>query len=346
MPLILYQQGDANNCLFCAAANALHFLGWRDLAKVLYDESFAYTKCHFNIWRDMIARLNSHLCQDYTIKRLLSHFSTGSKRAKVDVVANPSPNIRLIQVCASDGFTSHAIATCGQLIFDGNEDYALQLSQENMDWCCGSEEDASPVTFVGVDRGYELEPRMYILSQRDSNFLEQRRHQSGPVFQALRKLGKIMKFRQISTRELLRYLSQRGPTARKGYPMNDCGDPYCGSALHCSHFDKDFFLSCAMVLFDRKYIWKKMPTEDPVKCKSRNIKIFISSQHYVLMAGIFAIGWCSDEMTLLSENTFDDYLLDMTTLEVYQLGSHNEGCHIEADTSHMYSTESFHPSKL
>ena len=72
-----------------------------------------------------------------------------------DIFMNKSCWPMLCILVGSDNGTGHAVTVCGDLIFDSNLEYALTLTQENLNWCCGA--DGVNVKFVKVYRGYRFE---------------------------------------------------------------------------------------------------------------------------------------------------------------------------------------------
>ena len=65
---------------------------------------------------------------------------------------NLEHTIAVVVIQASDGQCSHAITVHDGLVFDGNEDFAIPLTQANLDYICSTNEQKA--TFTGVASGY------------------------------------------------------------------------------------------------------------------------------------------------------------------------------------------------
>jgi len=72
-----------------------------------------------------------------------------------DILTNTSKWPTVCGLLGSDGGMTHAVAVCGEVLFDGNVTFALVLNRENLNWCCGAEGVA--VEYVKVHLGYRFE---------------------------------------------------------------------------------------------------------------------------------------------------------------------------------------------
>ena len=72
------------------------------------------------------------------------------KSGQLDILQERSPFVTLAQLMASDGCSLHCVATVGNTLFDANAKTILELTQENLDWCCSTDKENSK--YVGVLR--------------------------------------------------------------------------------------------------------------------------------------------------------------------------------------------------
>jgi len=72
-----------------------------------------------------------------------------------DILTNRSKWPTVCGLVGSDGGMTHAVAVCGDVLFDGNVSVALVLNRENLNWCCGAE--GVTVEYVKVHLGYRFE---------------------------------------------------------------------------------------------------------------------------------------------------------------------------------------------
>jgi len=72
------------------------------------------------------------------------------RAGQLDILKDRSPFVTLAQLRAKDGCSMHCVATVGNGLFDANAQTVMELSQENLNWCCSTDEEEC--TYDGVER--------------------------------------------------------------------------------------------------------------------------------------------------------------------------------------------------
>jgi hypothetical protein len=78
---------------------------------------------------------------------------------KFDILQNHSVWPTLCILRGSDNSVNHAITVVDNFIFDSNCPYAMQLTRDNLDWCCCSDEISTDVKYVEVMFSYRFSQR-------------------------------------------------------------------------------------------------------------------------------------------------------------------------------------------
>ena len=133
-PKIKYQQnmGD-KTCMSLALANALHFLGEKEMAHCIFSKS---KQCEKQAWS--IRQFCTNLRMTY--KKLNKiEFPKPSMTSLFD----PIGHLHLVTILGNDGKEDHCIALTHQWIFDPNFSYALPRTKTSLDLCCSSTEVSS-----------------------------------------------------------------------------------------------------------------------------------------------------------------------------------------------------------
>ena len=124
---LLYLQNGQDSCVFASAASAMSWIGAVDQFGQKIDPMIMNQ--YNTASEDRFMQLNNFVYNN--IKgwkcRKIKCFEPLSTFATYPVV---------IQFVASDGFDRHVITIVRNMIFDGNQPYALKLSKQNLDKCC------------------------------------------------------------------------------------------------------------------------------------------------------------------------------------------------------------------
>jgi len=126
-------------CAFASLSSALWFIN--------------DVKAYKNIFSNMGQSLEQDpfaLAMGLTSTRKLKYTPKMYKYGQLDILQERSPFVTLAQLMASDGCSLHCVATVGNALFDANAKTILELTQENLDWCCSTDREDS--TYVGVLR--------------------------------------------------------------------------------------------------------------------------------------------------------------------------------------------------
>ena len=143
LPQIHYQQGDLSYCLACSLASALYYLGLHLKSALIYQKRKALHECLD--WKEKLKEVLAAHLPEYTMIKVADHMFTfdpldGSRRV--------GDHVCLMVLQGEDGGCQHAITCVNNMIFDSNRKHAMKLNQENLDWCCST--DDVKVTFEKV----------------------------------------------------------------------------------------------------------------------------------------------------------------------------------------------------
>ena len=135
-----FLQGCEATCVIDSLANALMYINHADAAYILMSKT---DECLMTNRRlQFVANVMSSL--HYRVERLTD----------VDILSNISAWPTVCGLQGSDGAKNHAVAVCGEVLFDSNVALALQLNRNNLDWCCGAE--GVVVEYVKVHLAYRF----------------------------------------------------------------------------------------------------------------------------------------------------------------------------------------------
>jgi hypothetical protein len=141
---IKFKQHQQETCVYSSFASALWCIGMHDLATALAARATENIHSH-RILRRLADDMNGHWLQSVKIKQ-------NAERMFNLLDKDLEHTIAVAVIRASDGQCSHAITVHDGLIFDGNEDFAIPLTQANLDYICSTKEQKA--TFIGVASGY------------------------------------------------------------------------------------------------------------------------------------------------------------------------------------------------
>ena len=142
-PGVVYQQGQANFCAAYGAASAMKRFGCDELAERIAAAAPAALESGdaFGAVRDLV-----HSVPGWEVIALKSH----------DPLEGPIAEPVLMQLGSSDGGHHHAVASCGDLVFDSAESRALPLTRESLDRCIG--QHINGARFMKVVRAVRFMP--------------------------------------------------------------------------------------------------------------------------------------------------------------------------------------------
>jgi len=158
-PLVKYQiPPGKNTCLSSSMASAMHYCGFEQGAKILYEAGVAAD--HTGDLVGLIKRM-IELARDGTDRVYAPH----RIREKQACLLNPAhtcaddPDVLMVVaiLSASDGEATHAITMSDGWIFEANLTFALPLTRESLDYCCGGQD----TPYVGIHRGYIFRPHQH-----------------------------------------------------------------------------------------------------------------------------------------------------------------------------------------
>jgi len=140
---IKFKQNQQDTCVYSSFASALWCIGMHDLATTLAGR--CTEKLHSpRILQHLAHDMNGHWLQSVKIKNAGTMFNLLDEDLE--------HTIAVVVIRASDGQCSHAITVHDGLVFDSNEDFAIPLTQANLDYICSTNEQEA--AFVGVASGY------------------------------------------------------------------------------------------------------------------------------------------------------------------------------------------------
>ena len=128
-PIIKYKQkGGEKTCMSLALANALHFLGEKQLAHGVFSRA---KRCEKRAWGFR------RFCSDLRDKH--KHFNkiTFPPPQTTNILDDLS-QLQLVCILGSDGKQDHCVAFTHEWIFDANFDRALPRSITSLNMCCSS----------------------------------------------------------------------------------------------------------------------------------------------------------------------------------------------------------------
>ena len=126
-------------CAFASLSSALWFINDVDAYKTIFSNMGQ------SLEQDPFA-----LAMALTSTRNLKYTPKMYTYGQSDILQERSPFVTLAQLMASDGCSLHCVATVGNALFDANANTILELTQENLDWCCSTDKENSK--YVGVLR--------------------------------------------------------------------------------------------------------------------------------------------------------------------------------------------------
>ena len=160
MPLVpipcYYNQGKFETCVFTAFASALHYGGLVEPAEEVYrlgistflDVGKPIQSLNWHVCNKMKLKFDVRRMKSYQLK--LEYLQTVSKRD-----GTAKNRIFLCVLESTDGCRDHAVSILNGLIFDGNEDNAMPLLKENLDFCCSDSTGVSKFRQILIAYSYE-----------------------------------------------------------------------------------------------------------------------------------------------------------------------------------------------
>ena len=143
-----------NSCIFNSLANAMHYINdWRarDMLIASIPSSLSYDS-----YKTVAASRKKFAAFVVNVK--VTGYIT-AVMDKFDILQNHSIWPTLCILRGSDNSVNHAITVVDNFIFDSNCPYAMQLTRDNLDWCCCSDEISTDVKYVEVMFGYRFSQR-------------------------------------------------------------------------------------------------------------------------------------------------------------------------------------------
>jgi hypothetical protein len=148
MPHIFKKQSEGEfSCVFSSLISAFHYINdytARDLLSANLTASLNYS--------EMCEASNSRAGFASKLLSKNGYYSTIIPNFNVITDVSLWPTLCILR--GSDNSVNHAITVVQGYIFDSNKDKAMYISQQNLDWCCSSEN--SNVTFTGVVKAYRF----------------------------------------------------------------------------------------------------------------------------------------------------------------------------------------------
>ena len=155
-PIVMYPQGNEDRCAFCSLASSLVILGFDEAAQSLitymdYFYKFKYIEESQRIMQHIVCELRNK--PDYkkftkmyeTIKIRCDKFG---KQVDIMTLEKKIGNLYWITLEQKDGSRSHTICVINDWIIDSNFAKGMELSIENLNYCCYKSE------YVAISFGY------------------------------------------------------------------------------------------------------------------------------------------------------------------------------------------------
>jgi hypothetical protein len=184
-----FQQKENSTCLVDAFSSAMEAFGCHDPVVELrkQEEKAALSAANKNIWGDFANLVNRHF------KPVgLQLFKQKGVITLEQMLHCDDSFVIVASLKANDGSEGqHAVAFFNGAIYDANSRFALQKSQESLDWCCGS---IDGVFCTGFAKVYKLLPVNHRNVPEESRFVFQKRKQNGCLVR-----GWIVSYRTVST---------------------------------------------------------------------------------------------------------------------------------------------------
>jgi len=162
-PPIQFQNNESSICAFASLSSALYHLDYKTEANNLMDMIDG-----FGVGRE------SGVEMQFVIKSVFVDQNSAFEQLRFDFTASKLPrgfdilnaernplDIFFIVIQQSDNHASHAVAILGDFIFDCNTKFALPMTQEGLDCCCGS-----VATFDYVWFGYHIQRNQKFMGKK------------------------------------------------------------------------------------------------------------------------------------------------------------------------------------
>jgi hypothetical protein len=149
---VKYQQGKSDTCLRDSLASAIHAFGFVEQAKEL-SETLQLTGCNLELVGEVTAAVRRLFAKDNL--ELVKVVDNACRVHRIGTEDMSWP-IVLVLMTSDGGYGSHAITVWKGWIFDSNLEYALQWSQQSLDWCSGADSKC-----IGFSRSFRLCPVQY-----------------------------------------------------------------------------------------------------------------------------------------------------------------------------------------
>ena len=140
IPKIHYRQKEGDRtCLVDCFCNALHHMGYRQVASLIYTKrKLIVDKCNtMSRFLNFAIKASGYLVSEKLELSTWNIWDVG----KHELV--------LVQLRGSDGKEDHVVCLAGGWLFDSNFDTAMRLSRETLDLCCSSD-DSPNDKFDGI----------------------------------------------------------------------------------------------------------------------------------------------------------------------------------------------------
>jgi len=140
---VQFPQGKHDRCLCDALASGFHYIGYKDLALLIhkYGTTHPPTPNFYNVVCDNFLLKNSTFKKKFQYAKINPNaFSILDKKGE--------RGIFLVTLISSDGSCDHVVSIVDGKIFDPNQQYAVNLTKENLDYCCGDD-----CQYIGIKEG-------------------------------------------------------------------------------------------------------------------------------------------------------------------------------------------------
>jgi hypothetical protein len=133
-PVVFYQQGIHDTCVFSSMAAALYFAGAKKAANQIQNAAPGMVGCNVqSMFHSLVRRIRTTEVKFLSVSKLSPSFDW-----KNDLKDNM---ILVGSLEGSDGSVHHAVTLFRGWLFDSNETHALPLTKQALDFCTQTEEE-------------------------------------------------------------------------------------------------------------------------------------------------------------------------------------------------------------
>jgi hypothetical protein len=156
-PKLKYLQSNKDICVFASLASFLHYKGYVDEAKDVFNMKEKYSSIFKTKPSKILQSVIQILQNDKAFIRIRQIYQFVKLDEQHDIFAEKihESEFKIIIIRSDDNHMSHVVCINNEYIFDSNSQHCLPMTKTGIDCCCGKK-----YNFIGIKMGYYFQFRI------------------------------------------------------------------------------------------------------------------------------------------------------------------------------------------